>query len=89
MESKDLQSTWCSTSVQTELGVDKHTATPDGGTSSGLLSGAAAGKNVWPRVAVVAPTEEKQASQRASMAVYTEAGEQQRDKEPRACEPRE
>lgn len=81
IDSKDLHSTWCSSSALAEMGVHDM-ADPAGGTierdengkASGLLSEACVLLIVWPYLAKVAAMVEKTASLRAAIAAYHEVG---------------
>lgn len=81
IDSKDLHSTWVSSSAIKELGVE-NVADPAGGEihrdekgkATGLLSEAAAVTIVWPHLAKVASMEEKQSAIREAMRTYNAAG---------------
>lgn len=81
IDSKDLHSTWVSSSAMEELGVESM-ADPAGGEihrdeagkATGLLSEAAAVTIVWPHLAKVASMEEKQSAIREAIKTYNAAG---------------
>ena len=81
VDTKDLHSTWCSSSALAELGVADR-EDPLGGTihrdaegrCTGLLSEAAVFTIVWPHAARVATLEERSRAMAAAAAAYSAAG---------------
>ncbi|KAK5051917.1 hypothetical protein LTR84_002720 [Exophiala bonariae] len=81
IDSKDLHSTWVSSSAIKELGVEDMPNPAGGeihrdetGKATGLLSEAAAVTIVWPHLAKVASVEEKQSAIREAVRTYNAAG---------------